>query len=59
MPLNGEDGAVVVLFDPDRSADPVRSGATPTPVLNADLSGCVAADRVNEDSGIISSKKFK
>ncbi|MDR1154417.1 MAG: hypothetical protein LBL04_06875 [Bacteroidales bacterium] len=37
------------LFDPDRSADPVRSGAAPMPVRNADLSGCVAADRVNGD----------
>jgi hypothetical protein len=41
----------VVPVDPDRSADPVRSGAAPTPVRNDDLSGCVAADRVNEDVG--------
>ncbi|MDR1153325.1 MAG: hypothetical protein LBL04_01335 [Bacteroidales bacterium] len=39
--------------DPDRSADPVRSGVAPAPVRNADLSGCVAADRVNEDSAAV------
>ncbi|MDR1155985.1 MAG: hypothetical protein LBL04_14860 [Bacteroidales bacterium] len=32
-------------FDPDRSDDPVRSGATPTPVQSADLSGCVVETR--------------
>ncbi|MDR1153327.1 MAG: hypothetical protein LBL04_01345, partial [Bacteroidales bacterium] len=40
------------LFDPDRSADPVRSGAAPTPVRNADLSGCAAADRVNVNENV-------
>jgi hypothetical protein len=50
---NKAHGDVVsfVPVDPDRSADPVRSGAALTPVQSADLSGGVAADRVNEDVG--------